>query len=71
MTLNNVLNKNAQKSGLLVKMIQNVSQLYKIAKKNAEQRHLAGLFVFQVKEAKPQSMLLNVLKPINAFDLYD
>jgi hypothetical protein len=43
-----------------VKKIQNVFQLYKIAKRNVELKQPAGNSVFHQKEVKQQSMLLNV-----------
>jgi hypothetical protein len=45
---------------LNAKKIQNVFQHFKIAKRNAEQKHHVGNSVFHQKEVQQQSMLPNV-----------
>jgi hypothetical protein len=45
---------------LNAKKIQNVFPLFKIVKRNVEQKQLVGNSVFHQKEVKQQSMSLNV-----------
>jgi hypothetical protein len=57
------LNKNVQLNGLHAKKIPNASQLSKTVKENAELPKAVGKHALQLREAKQQLMLPNVLKP--------
>ena len=64
--LNNALNKSVQTNGLTAKKTPNVSQPFKIAKKNVEPKPHAGLYAFLEKEVKLQLMLLSALNQMDA-----
>jgi hypothetical protein len=61
---------NVLTNGLPAKKIQNVSLPSMIAKKNAEPKLLAGIYVYQAKAARLLSMLQNALKPTGVTRLH-
>ena len=66
LTLNNASRKNALMNGLLARKMPNALLLFRIAKRNVEQKHHAGLFACPPKEVKPLSMWPNVLRRMAA-----
>ena len=63
---NNASKRNAPINGLPAKKTPNAFPLSKIARRNVEPVNPAGLFASPQRAAKPQSMSLSALMPINA-----
>ena len=67
---NNALKKNVQANGPTAKKTPNVSQPFKIARKNVEPKPHAGLYAFLEKEVKLQLMLLSALNQMDVLALF-